>query len=178
MRVTNPEEPRPLEEKDAEGTATQTEGTAKITAEKKDNVEPPTQEVSTDETEEELPAITEIHERRFSDIKDLADRFYKSMKFYKGEQWTLAKIQAHSNKLPPMLQEMEELLDLGGIKSSGQQKELLSAIVEDAQHAKSAHDFWHGISDHKTMTAKSAHDKFYRAIVSGLQERENVAEAA
>jgi len=141
-------------------------------------VEPVSEEASVDEADTELPKITEVHEAKFNDIKELVNRFYESMKFYEGEQWTLAKIKEHSKALPEVFQELEDLLDLGGIKSPGKRKELLSAIVEDAQHAKSGHEFWHSISDHKTMTDKSAHDRFYRAIVSGLQERENVAEAA
>jgi len=141
-------------------------------------VEPVAEEVSADAADTELPEITEVHETKFNDVQDLlVDRFYEGMRYYKGEQWTLAKIKEHSKKLPLIIQELDDLLEMGGIKTQGQRKELLGAVVEDAQHAKNGHEFWHSISDHKTMTAKSVHDRFYRAIVSGLQERESVDEA-
>lgn len=175
MGAPKPENSRALfDEQNAGGTMEEVDGTVSSTPDDTVKETPVEEQPASDEAAEELSIITEIHEMKFGDIHDLADRFYKSMKFYKdGERWKLPQIRAQSKELPSMIQEMEDLLEQGGIKSPGQRKELLAAVVEIAQTSASGHDFWHGISDHKTMVAKSASDKFYRAIVAGLQENEN-----
>ena len=162
MGVQNPEEPQSQFNEPAQ--------------EEKPKIKQVVEEVPKgDEEAVELPIITEIHEMKFSDIQDLAERFYEIMKFYKGDKWKLSNIKEHSKDLPQIIKKYEDYLVLGGIKSPVQREELLSAVVESAQHAKNGQEFWHSISDHKTMAAKSAPDRFYRAIVAGLQENENQA---
>jgi len=132
-------------------------------------IQPPRDDVISKDSEGEREKPLEVSKEvkaEFESKKSDFEKFYKLMKKYRGEGWTLAKIEAQSPRLGPIIQEFREILKRGGAADSNH---LLAKVIRIAQEEKYAHDFWQKVSEHKKMSYGSDLEKFYRFFVVGLK---------
>lgn len=117
---------------------------------------------------EEVAEVASESEAHLADKKDDFRKFFKKMKRYQAEGWTLFKIEAQSPALQPLIREWRDVLKLGGAANTDH---LLEELVKTAQAEKTEEEFLRTVSDHTKMVAGSDLEKFYRFFTRGLAEQ-------
>ncbi len=95
--------------------------------------------------------------------------FYERMKPYQnGEQWALGTIEEASTSLREVFSEFRDTLDEADLADHEHIDQLLQALVDAAQSAKSENEFIRAISEHERMKPGEPLEEFYRYFADGM----------
>ncbi|MFA5134340.1 MAG: hypothetical protein WC505_00965 [Patescibacteria group bacterium] len=108
-------------------------------------------------------------EVKMRDEREFFEKLFRAMDRYRDPGWTLGKIRANSASMRPLLGEIEDLLEGGGISSKDTKKKLLTEVLTQVREAKGFDDFFRSISKRGAMPAGSTLAEFHDAFIAGRE---------